>query len=488
MKRLYIKRAIAWVILVALILAIMLRYNKVLEPKYTYANSTWPTTSSYEQFYRMDKDSIDVLFFGASVAVNTFLPQVLYDEYGITSYNLGSEQQSVFLSYYWLKEALRYQKPKAIVVDTLFLSNMHPENPINTTEGLTRKCLDPMRMSPVKMHAVADLCRRDKEQTVSSYVLTNFRFHDRWESLTETDWDTDEYTRAPLYGYGINTAYGDAGYKPFEPSDSSATAAFDDAEFSYLQKMVDLCHKNGIKVLLCTIPGESMNDGMNNSLEQYADKENVRYLNMCRKDNFKKIGAKLPKENCLYHSNIWGAEKVTKFIGGVLTDDFSLQSHKDHQYDASEAFYKRVRKDCDLTQLIYLSTYLEQISDDNLCVFMTDKDINMDGIDATMKQKLTDQGFDSVNTAGAANLVFFRENGAVRENTVVSTDDGIRKGQFRDGKSSYQLSGADGSIMIDGVNYAKGSDGLNIVVYDKVLMKVVDSLNFIGNLRGKAVR
>lgn len=98
-------------LLFLLVLAASLYFiNEMLMPKYILKNSTWPTTSSYNQFYQMENDSIDVLFFGSSVAVNSFSPQEIYNEYGIRSYNLGSEQQSIFLSYFWLKEALRFSR------------------------------------------------------------------------------------------------------------------------------------------------------------------------------------------------------------------------------------------------------------------------------------------------------------------------------------------------------------------------------------------
>ena len=129
--------------------------NQALLPKFTdESNPSWPMTSSYFQFYKMERDSVDVLFLGSSVVENAFDPQTIYDEYGIRSYNLGSEQQSAFLSYYWLKEALRSQSPQAVVLDSHFLYTMHPGSAINTEDAFIRKCLDPMRLSPVKMEAV----------------------------------------------------------------------------------------------------------------------------------------------------------------------------------------------------------------------------------------------------------------------------------------------------------------------------------------------
>ena len=107
--------------------------NQVLTPKYFY-NNTWPTTSTYLGFYKMERNTVDVLFFGSSHAVSSFSPQILYDRYGITSYNLGCEQQNLITYYYLLKEALRFQKPKAIVLDCYILFPYNKTEVLNTSE------------------------------------------------------------------------------------------------------------------------------------------------------------------------------------------------------------------------------------------------------------------------------------------------------------------------------------------------------------------
>ena len=99
-----IKGIIRSVIFLSILASVLCWINQILEPKYLYKNSTWPTTSSYHQFYQMEENTIDVLFFGSSVCVNAFSPQEIYNSCGIRSYNLGSEQQSIFLSYFWLNE------------------------------------------------------------------------------------------------------------------------------------------------------------------------------------------------------------------------------------------------------------------------------------------------------------------------------------------------------------------------------------------------
>ena len=94
--------------------------NRTLTPNYLYS-STNPMTETYRGFYKMKKNTIDVLFLGSSHTASGFNPQDLYNEYGIRGYNLGSNSQNLWVSYYWLREALQYQSPKVVVLDCYML-------------------------------------------------------------------------------------------------------------------------------------------------------------------------------------------------------------------------------------------------------------------------------------------------------------------------------------------------------------------------------
>ena len=58
----YILKLAVFLMLLALSLGAV---NRLLLPKYYY-NSDWPTTSTYLDFYNMEKKSVDVLFLGSS--------------------------------------------------------------------------------------------------------------------------------------------------------------------------------------------------------------------------------------------------------------------------------------------------------------------------------------------------------------------------------------------------------------------------------------
>ena len=64
-----------------------------------------------------EKEHVDVFFLGSSHVINGINPVQLYDEQGITAYNLGG-YGSVLLSSYWqFRLALERRIPDLVVID-----------------------------------------------------------------------------------------------------------------------------------------------------------------------------------------------------------------------------------------------------------------------------------------------------------------------------------------------------------------------------------
>ena len=110
------KRQLAgfWLRLVcfAALTVLLLSYaNFVLTPRHDYG------ICSMMNLYRQPANSIDVLTVGTSLAYAGINTNVLWEEYGIASYNLCSAEQPFWVSYYTIKEALKTQRPKLILLD-----------------------------------------------------------------------------------------------------------------------------------------------------------------------------------------------------------------------------------------------------------------------------------------------------------------------------------------------------------------------------------
>ena len=59
----------------------------LFKPK--WLENRWASSKTNKSFYELEKNSTEVLFFGASVIAATADPYQLNEDYGISSYNLG---------------------------------------------------------------------------------------------------------------------------------------------------------------------------------------------------------------------------------------------------------------------------------------------------------------------------------------------------------------------------------------------------------------
>ena len=79
----------------------------LLKPK--WLENRWVSAKTNKSFYELQDNSAEVVFFGASVISAAMDPFQLYEEQGISSYNLGVMSQPMIGTYYWFKEALKTQ-------------------------------------------------------------------------------------------------------------------------------------------------------------------------------------------------------------------------------------------------------------------------------------------------------------------------------------------------------------------------------------------
>ena len=78
-------------------------------------------------FYKQPKNKIDVLFLGSSHVHCNVDTKVLWDKYGMAAYLLTGAEQPLWNNYFLLKEALKTQKPKLIVLDMFCPSRFYDD-------------------------------------------------------------------------------------------------------------------------------------------------------------------------------------------------------------------------------------------------------------------------------------------------------------------------------------------------------------------------
>ena len=116
---------------------------------------------------------------GSSQLYADIAPAVLFSEYGITSYDFCANEQPLWISYYYIKEALKHQKPKAIVLDVFTVYGAEYEE-----EGVNHINIDDLPWSMNKGAGNPEWCAKKTLQY--SFFLTLTKYHDTWNTLDES--------------------------------------------------------------------------------------------------------------------------------------------------------------------------------------------------------------------------------------------------------------------------------------------------------------
>lgn len=488
-KLFFLLRCLCFTLILFLVLG---GINHVLEPKYYLRTEAWPSTPVFRGFYEMEPDSVDVLVLGSSVSMNNLVPQKLYDDCGIRSYNLSSEQQSPAVSYYWLREALRFQTPKLVIFEPLMLQDLHPTLPLNASKWLTMVPLLAMRWSPVKLEAVRDICRQDPSQQALDYLFTNRLYHSRWSSLTASDFVYDENLAPQLFGWAPGNEAAGGGTSVFRRSGADFDYTLREDMLEYLGRMAELCREKGIRFVMVKFPQQVRNpEEIDSAYRRAAARYGIDYYNFSDETLYARLGAD-PDTDCVEnHGNLSGNLKNTALVGALLSEDYGLPAVEDAQYEQARPGFRRVCSNSLLPQVTDIDEYLRLLARNDYTVLISVQDDAAARMRASTKTLLRELG---LSTEWSRSAMFRRAyiaviaDGEIRE--LVSQDNlgkALRcSGSFNQMRNRYEIvstghDNTDGllcAIEIDGKDYAVNRRGLNIVVYDPAAESVVDSVCF----------
>ncbi len=317
------KRRITAVFLsIMLTLSLLFFASRILEPKYTGDACEGNLIGEY--YLEADKGrEHQVIFVGDCEAYESFIPPVLWQEYGITSYVRGSPAQSVAQSYYLLCEMLKYEKPLAVVFSVYAMSHDRVER-----EAYNRITLDSMRFSAEKLSAVKE--SMTEGESLASYFFPILRFHDRIFEIGEDDIKyIFSRPRVSHNGYLMK--------KGIVPSDDSAEKGdgiadrpIPDKSFIYLDKIFEKCRSAGTELILVKAPTDSWRyewyDEWDEEIEEYAADRGMSYYNLIQDRDLIGIDESCDSYDGGLHLNVLGAEKTTRYFGELLSKDHGIPS------------------------------------------------------------------------------------------------------------------------------------------------------------------
>lgn len=256
------------------------------------------------------ENSLDYLIIGDSETYTSTIPLEIWKDYGYAGYVCGTPGQKLNQTYDILKEALINQNPKVVVLET---------------NAVFRKV-------------------QEKNDFVD-FINENFqmfKYHDNWKYIVNSNLKNSllnekGYVYSKEIKKSSNTNYGDY---------SSKKRKLKSANIEYFQKILDLCKKNNIKLILLSVPTtKNWNYKKHNAIEELANKYDLKFIDL-NIDPDINIDWENDTQDEGDHLNYYGALKVTKHLGKNLDDLKILKSHKnDKKYqkwnDNYDEYYKK---------------------------------------------------------------------------------------------------------------------------------------------------
>lgn len=301
-----VKKIIAVTVFLTVFFTLFSLCDRILSRKET--DGWWNVTAKIDGFYNSPKNEYDVIFFGSSNTYCSFNPLVIWEKTGVKSYVFATQQQPIWASYYYMKDAFKRQSPDVAVLDILMLS----KNDEYYDDGVNYTFCDNMPFSIDKVRlAYASAPKGER----LGLVLRFLKYHTRWEELKKEDF---EYRKKDMSDYSkgfyvLTSKTNNAVHIDLEGV--TDTLPISDKNREYLDKIIELCKDKNVRLMLVKAPSNSTEEEKKyyNEVERIAKEKGVEFTdyNMCYDEIGLDLTADFFDER---HLNIYGAEKFTSYF------------------------------------------------------------------------------------------------------------------------------------------------------------------------------
>ena len=279
-------------------------------------------------FYLEDDDSIDVAFIGSSEVYSGYSASYAYARSGFTSYPIATRSNTVRNYLTCVKEAVRTQHPKLIVIE---INGVLYNDTYLNDETFLRSYADNIPLNDNKL----ELVDRWLPELKTEFIFPLIKYHTVWESDNwGLDWGlsviVDRFRGYNLLKGMKNMA---AVYSPQEEvlndqlSSYDAQPLSDQSQTSFIE-LLDYCRDNELNVLFVRFPHVVHKKMLLRYERSLAAAELVRsygftYLGL--DEEYGEIGLDLSKD--FYnaeHLNVYGQQKLTAYLCDYMTKNCGI--------------------------------------------------------------------------------------------------------------------------------------------------------------------
>lgn len=280
-----------------------------------------------DSFHNLPEYSMDVIVLGSSHAQYSFSPTFFYEDTGLYAYTLGSACQPLEVSYQMLREALKTQSPKLVILETYTATPLR-----NACETDTCYVTAEYQMRGMEKVNTINYLPEEKAKT---YLNDFINYHNDWRTKDSFDFlfEEDDKSIDPSLGYlplESDYVYENWWYASVY-DDKSNDVNLDELDFESLNNIVSLCKENDIELMMYFMPMDmldELNQKFRYKVWDYCEKNNIKYVDFV--DLSEELDYRIPIHNDGFHSKTTGANVIISYLANFVKENGYKFSHKDN--------------------------------------------------------------------------------------------------------------------------------------------------------------
>lgn len=428
---------------------------------------------SIQKFYELEDNTVDALILGSSHAYANINTATLWKEYGIASYVLAGSAQPMWNTYYYLKEALKTQTPKLIVLEGYLVI----EEKEYSEEAYIIKNTYGMKWSQNKIEAVKVSAPRE---SWPAFFLEYSQYHNRYAELSEEDFLCDKGSKRYENWKGSQVLMQTTPMEAPDIGDDIADVKLTDKTEKYYRAVIELAQEKGIPIVIVVSPYAGIvpkDQALFQTAEKIAGEYGVPFINYNGRRDLLPIDYETDNAE-MSHLNYRGSCKLSKVLGEYIVSHYDIPDRR------GETAYVGWEKDADYLYASMVNQQMRETTDvDVILDYMQKREydvfLSIDGYGSAENETagrflngmgITETGYggiwylkkekEPIWRSGDGEAVYFYETDR--------HDFGLRRTRSDD--DSYN-----NEICIDNKIYQTVKNGVNVVVFDTVMDEVVDS-------------
>ena len=470
-KKIPFARLAAFLVLFAVLLGYMTR---VLEDKGGTINGLYDEPAA----------SLDVLYLGGSHANAAFDPMSLYETYGYTGYVLYSWAQPMWTSYYYLEEALKTQNPKVVVLDAFGMAYGNTYLATSDYDSTSDQYSLLIRPGLTRVKLALAMSRCQAEHKSITRYLPHVRYHNRWKSLTASDWlwpFVTEHSTNKGFGPLYLTESFDTPAVPESPAPATIYAPCQE----YLDKIGALCAEKGIPLVVTVTPYILASDAEYDLYRQVGDwcaANGAAFLNYLEGEDAARLGFDYGTDLADHgHVNWRGAAKITADLGAFLAEHYDLPDHRNdpayRQWEADLLVEKQDKQNMDLKLQATLPDLLAKAADDSYVTVIAVRGDLTASDPAPVAGALASWGIPAELTGSTAAGALYVYDGGTR---IFASDTGETCTYSQGALTFTAVCTPDAAaVTLADQQICRDCPGVNVVVLDKTTGERVQSIAFL---------